>query len=80
MVEMHESMIIADLKNIIHQKKNIPLNEQFLYVENKQTLLRDSLTIRSIYNHNLIIQLFPKAYDLRSKIEIEKSITFTFDS
>lgn len=79
-MEMHESMTIADLKQIILQKKNVSLNEQFLYVENKQTLLRDSLTIRSIYNDNLIIQLFPRAYDLRSKIEIEKNIIFTFDS
>ena len=64
-VEMHESMTISDLKSTIYQRKNVPLNEQFLYVENKQAFLKDSLTIGSIYNDNLVIQLLPKAYDLR---------------
>lgn len=67
-VELHERMTVADLKNIILQRKNVPLNEQFLYIENNQILLKDSLTIRSIYNDNLVIQLFPKAYDLKSRI------------
>lgn len=64
-LEVNKRTTIANIKEIIYQKKNIPLSEQFFYIETKQTLLKDSLAIRSIYNDNLVIQLYHKEYYLK---------------
>lgn len=55
--DMHPEMSILDLKKRISKKLDIPVEEQRLFVESRQLILKDSCSIKSIYTPNLIIQV-----------------------